>query len=172
MIYLELFLTSLKIGLFSFGGGYAMLPLIRTEVVSKGWMTAPEFIDMVAISQMTPGPIAINACTFVGYKMGGMMGSFAASAGMILPPFIFMSIIAVIWMKFAEADVVQQVFKVLRPTTIGLIGSAAILIAGNSLVNWQSIILFLLTLVILLRLKTNPIWLILAGGLVGFLLKL
>ncbi|MDP8231752.1 MAG: chromate transporter [Candidatus Zophobacter franzmannii] len=101
-----------------------------------------------------------------------MMGSFAASAGMILPPFIFMSIIAVIWMKFAEADVVQQVFKVLRPTTIGLIGSAAILIAGNSLVNWQSIILFLLTLVILLRLKTNPIWLILAGGLVGFLLKL
>jgi chromate transporter len=172
MILLELFLTSLKIGLFSFGGGYAMLPLIRTEVVSKGWMTAPEFIDMVAISQMTPGPIAINACTFVGYKMGGISGAIAASAGMILPPFIFMSIVALLWMKFAEADVVQKVFLILRPTTIGLIGSAAILLAGSSLINWQAVIIFSLTLAILLKFKFNPIWLIIAGGLIGYFFKL
>ncbi|MBN2830054.1 MAG: chromate transporter [Candidatus Cloacimonetes bacterium] len=172
MIYLELFLISLKIGLFSFGGGYAMLPLIRTEVVGRGWLSAPEFIDMVAVSQITPGPIAINACTFVGYKMGGIAGALSASLGMILPPFIFMSVVAVLWMKFAEADVVQKVFLFLRPATIGLIGSAAVLLAGNSLVNAQSILLFTLALGFLLKFKLNPIWLIVAGGLIGFIFKL
>ncbi len=172
MIYWQLFLTSLKIGMFSFGGGYAMLPLIKSEVVGKGWMTQPEFIDMVSLSQMTPGPIAINACTFVGYKMGGITGALAASTGMILPPFIFISIVAMLWMKFAEAGVIKTIFSVLRPTTVGLIGAAALILARSSLVNLVSIVLFLIALVVMLKTKINPIWLIISGGILGIVFKM
>ncbi len=172
MILWQLFITSVKIGMFSFGGGYAMLPLIESEVVGKGWMTQPEFIDMVAISQMTPGPIAINSCTFVGYKMAGITGALAASTGMILPPFIFISIVAMLWMRFAEARVVKSIFQILRPVTVGLIASAALILARVSLINIPSIIMFLLALAAMLKTKINPIWLIIAGGIVGIIFKM
>ena len=116
MIYLKLFLSFLQIGLFSFGGGYAAMPLIQEQVVTQhGWLTMTEFTDLITISQMTPGPIAINAATFVGSKIAGVPGSVAATCGCILPSCIIVTLIAWFYLRYKKMKMFQSVLESLRP---------------------------------------------------------
>ena len=147
MIFWELFYTFFKIGLFGFGGGYGMLSLIQGEVVARhGWLSVQEFTDIVAVSQMTPGPIGINSATFVGYtsviNSGGtiplaVLGSLVASFAVMLPSFILMLIISRWLMKYSRHKRVEELFKVLRPAVVGLIASAALLLMNSE--NFGSI---------------------------------
>lgn len=133
MIYLQLFWTFFKIGLFSFGGGYAMIPLIQKEIEANGWIASTEFADIVAISQMTPGPIAVNAATYIGVKTAGITGSIFATLGVSLPSFILIVIIARFFSKFKHNLIVDSVLKGIRPVTIGLISSAVVFFASMSI---------------------------------------
>ena len=129
MIYLKLFLSFLQIGLFSFGGGYAAMPLIQEQVVTQhGWLTMTEFTDLITISQMTPGPIAINAATFVGSKISGVPGSIAATCGCILPSCIIVTLIAWFYLRYKKMKMFQSVLESLRPAVVALIASAGIAI--------------------------------------------
>jgi len=126
MIYLRLFWTFFKIGLFTFGGGYAMLPLIQSEVLSKGWLTNEELINFIAISESTPGAFAINISTYIGSQVGGVFGSFCATLGVVVPSFVIIIIIANFYKKFKESKTVNGMLSGLRPCAIGLIGAAVI----------------------------------------------
>ncbi|MBQ2730083.1 MAG: chromate transporter [Clostridia bacterium] len=131
MIYLELFLTFLQIGAFTFGGGYAMLPLVSEAVVEKGWLTEAAIIDFVAVSESTPGPFAVNIATYVGSEMGGVFGAVCATLGVILPSFIIILIVAKCFDKFKESRIVKGFMSGLKPCVIGLI-SAAIFSLGKA----------------------------------------
>ena len=128
-IYLELFVTFFKIGLFTFGGGYAMLPLIQKEVLAHDWMELEEVINFIAVSESTPGPFAINCATYVGIETGGILGAVCATLGVVMPSFIVILCVARFYKKFKESKIVSSVMTGLRPAVIGLIGSAAILSA-------------------------------------------
>ena len=125
-ILLELFITFFKIGLFTFGGGYAMLPLIKAEVLNHGWMEIEEVINFIAISESTPGPFAINCATYVGMETGGVLGAICATLGVVMPSFIVILCVARFYKKFKESKVVSSVMTGLRPAVIGLIGSALV----------------------------------------------
>ena len=129
MIYLDLFLTFLKIGAFTFGGGYAMLPLIEEEVISHKWMSLSEVIDFVAVSESTPGPFAINMATFIGTKTGGFFGAVCATLGVVLPSFVIILIIAKFYQKFKNSKGVKYLMNGLKPAAIGLIASAVVTVA-------------------------------------------
>jgi chromate transporter len=124
MIYLILFLTFFKIGALTFGGGYAMLPFIKEEVVKNAWATMEELIDFVAVSESTPGPFAINMATFIGSRQGGLLGSVSATLGVVLPSFIIILIVAKFFEKFKENRAVKAVMSGLKPAVVGLIASA------------------------------------------------
>ena len=144
MIYLQLFYTFFIIGLFTFGGGYAMLSLIQNEVVvNHAWVTAQQFTDMVAISQMTPGPIGINSATYVGYAVtGNIFGSIVATCAVTLPSFIIILFICRIYTKFKESNIFASLMKTLRPVVIGMIGAAAgILVTKDNFIDWTSWVL-------------------------------
>ena len=132
MLYLALFISFFKIGLFGFGGGLAILSLIQMEVESHAWMTQPEFVDIVAVSQVTPGPIGINCATYVGYTVGGIWGSLLATFAIVLPSLIIMMAIckAYFWLnrKFKGNPYFEQTLRMLRFAVIGLIASAALLL--------------------------------------------
>lgn len=129
MILLQLFLSFLQIGAFSFGGGYAAMPLIQNQVVElHHWLTIPEFTDLITISQMTPGPIAINSATFVGIKIAGLPGAIIATLGCILPSCLIVTIIAWLYLKFRQMESLQSILNVLRPAVIALIASAGLTI--------------------------------------------
>lgn len=160
-----------KIGLFSFGGGYAMLPLIRQYVVvSNPWVTANEFTDLVAISQATPGPIAINAATYIGFKVGGMWGSIFATLGIVLPSFIVMLIITKFFLKFKNSKYMEDAFSGIRKAAIGLIAAAAILVAFDSFIDYKSIIIFLVAFIASYKYKADPITMTILAGIAGFLI--
>ncbi|MBO4444013.1 MAG: chromate transporter [Bacteroidaceae bacterium] len=186
MIFLQLFLTFFKIGLFGFGGGYAMLSLIQDEVVVKHlWMSSSEFTDIIAISQMTPGPIGINAATFVGYTAvvneglspaWGVVGSLLATGSQLLPSFILMFIISKFLMKYREHPSVKAVFSILRPLIIGLLASAALILMNKE--NFgspketpipfaYSILVFLFAFFAINRWKINPIYVLVICGVAG-----
>ncbi len=131
MIYLELFLTFLKIGAFTFGGGYAMLPLIQQEVTAKGWMELEQLVNFIAVSESTPGPFAINIATYVGSQVApiGILGSACATLGVVFPSFVIILIVARIYDRFKNSRSVQGVMTGLKPAVVGLIGSAIISIA-------------------------------------------
>jgi chromate transporter len=126
MMLLILFLTFLKIGAFTFGGGYAMIPLIQAEVQSHGWLSAEELVNFVAIAESTPGPIAVNMATFVGTRMAGIPGAICATVGVVLPSYIIILIVAKCFQKFKSSRVVSGCMSGLRPAVVGLIGSAVI----------------------------------------------
>lgn len=127
MIYLQLFLSFLQIGLFSFGGGYAAMPLVQGQVVTAhGWLSMSEFTDLITISQMTPGPIAVNSATFVGIKIAGIPGALIATLGCILPSCIIVTVIAKLYLKYREMDMLQGVLNSLRPAVVAMIASAGI----------------------------------------------
>ena len=129
MIYAELFWTFFKIGLFTFGGGYAMIPLIRAEVIQKGWLTGEQVVNFIAVSESTPGPFAINLSTYTGCEMAGIFGGLCATIGVVLPSFVIILIVARIYDKFRKSKPVQACMSGLKPATIGLIGAASISIA-------------------------------------------
>ena len=133
MIFLNLFLTFFKIGAFTFGGGYAMLPLIQAEVISKGWIEQDLLVNFIAVAESTPGPFAINTATYIGSEMGGsfgvwgsIFGSFCATLGVVLPSFIIILIVARFFEKFKESKGIKGIMSGLKPAAVGLIGAAVI----------------------------------------------
>ena len=145
MIYLQLFLSFLKIGFFGFGGGYAMLSLVQNEVIVRhAWLTGSQFADIVAISQMTPGPIAINSATYVGYMVAGnIFGSMLATLAVCVPPLTLMILIAVFYKRLHKNRYVESVVGWLRPLTTGMIGAAALLFLNReTFVDWTSVAIF------------------------------
>jgi len=168
MIYLKLFFIFFKIGLFAFGGGLAMLPLIQEEiVVNNGWLTEAEFIDLIAVAQSTPGPIAVNSATFIGQKTAGVIGALTATLGVVLPSIIIMLIIASFFFAFAKNRYVKRVLSVIKPATIGFIASAVWFVSIKTLIDWKSITIFIVVLAFSLYKKPNPIIITLATGLLG-----
>ena len=179
MIYWQLFLSFLQIGALSFGGGYAAMPLIESQIVtSHGWLTMTEFANLVTIAEMTPGPIAVNAATFVGTKIGGVPGALVATAGCILPACILVTLIAKLYLKYRNLSVLQSVLGSLRPAVVAMIASAGVLIMMNALwsgdvtlsgTNWVMAGIFVLCLVLLRRTKWSPILIMALGGVINFL---
>jgi chromate transporter len=170
MIYLQMVFTFFKIGLFSFGGGYAILAMIQQEVVVKyAWLTEAEFVQVVAISQMTPGPIAINAATFIGYHKAGVFGGLLCTLGVILPSVIIMLIITVSYLKLKKLAWFQQIFKRLRLLSVGLIAAALIMIMGNAVEGWYSVAIFATSFLLTWRFKLNPFTMLIAAAIFGML---
>ena len=194
-IYLQLFWVFFVIGLFTFGGGYAMLSLIQTQVVvTHSWLTESAFTDIVAISQMTPGPIGINSATYVGYEvlrqsgathLAGILGSMTATFAVMLPSFIIVLAIVKFYTRFKDSKIFEGVMSWLRPAVVGLIGAAALILmfkvdwtgarAGISVVrenfqDWTSWVLFAAAVVSSLFFKIGPIPIIIAGGILGLLI--
>ncbi len=130
-IYLKLFLTFLKIGAFTFGGGYAMLPLIQQEVIKNGWLTEEQILNFIAVSESTPGPFAINISTYIGTEKGGFFGALAATLGVALPSFVIILIVARVFTAFRKNRFVSGAMSGLKPAVIGLIG-AAVITVGKS----------------------------------------
>ena len=186
MIFLQLFYTFFKIGLFGFGGGYAMLSMIQGEVVTRyGWLSSSEFTDIVAISQMTPGPIGINSATYVGYtaiiNAGyshaiGIVGSIVTTCSVVLPSFILMILISKFFIKYQKHKSVTAVFNGLRPGVVGLLAAAALVLMNkeNFGTDYYSVIvstiIFLSVFIASHKYKVNPIMLIIICGIVGVLL--
>ncbi len=129
MIFIELFLTFFKIGLFTFGGGYAMLPLIQAEVVAHGWSDQQSIVDFIAVSESTPGPFAVNMATYIGAETGGILGSVCATLGVVLPSFIIILIVAKCFNIFKTSKYVKGCMSGLKPAVVGLIGSAMITVS-------------------------------------------
>ena len=176
MIYLQLFLSYLKIGFFGFGGGYAMLSLIQNEIVEqRGWLTASQFADIVAVSQITPGPIAINSATYIGYTLAGLGGSVVATFAVCLPSLTLMLLLTRFFLRHRENRFVQSVVKSVSPVVVGMIASAALLMiaprsGGNeNFVDCWSWILFAACLYGSYR-KVNPILMILLSAVAGILI--
>lgn len=138
MIYLTLFLTFFRIGIFSFGGGLAMLPLIFQTVQEFGFMSADEFSNLVALSQITPGPIAVNAATFVGYSFAGFIGAVCATLGVGLPSFFLIITVIKFLDKFNQNKGIEAAFIGIRPATVGLIAAAAVFVGESALIDKQS----------------------------------
>ena len=128
MVYLQLILSFFKIGLFSFGGGYAMIPLVQKEIESHNWLTAQEFIDIIAVAESTPGPVAVNTATFVGFKVAGFWGSVVSTVSVALPSFIIVLLIANAVKKFSEHPVMKGMLYGIRPVVISLIFTLSLLL--------------------------------------------
>ena len=186
MIFVELLCSFLMIGLFSFGGGYGMLSVIQGEVVTRhAWLTAAEFTDIVAVSQMTPGPIGINSATYVGYtavfnatdnEVLAVLGSLTASFAVMLPSIVLMLIVSRFFMKYSKHSSVEAVLKGLRPAVVGLIASAALLLmtvenfgspAETPLQFWVSVALFVAAFVAMKFFKISPILILVLAGIFG-----
>ena len=179
MIYLELLWSFLQIGLFSIGGGYAAMPLIQAQVVEQhGWLSMNEFIDLVTIAEMTPGPIAVNSATFVGIRIAGPWGAVVATLGCILPSLFIVSALAFIYFRYRNLSVLQSVLASLRPAVVALIASAGISILLKVLfpgtlfadLNWTGLALFSTAFLILRRFRWNPILVMTLCGAAGLLL--
>ena len=173
MTLLHLFLSYLKIGFFGFGGGYAMLSLIHSEVVVHNeWLTNGEFSDIVAISQMTPGPIAINSATYIGYEVAGIWGSIVATIAVCLPALTIMMLLTRFFLKLHDNPYVKGVVSGMKPVVIGMIMAAALLLIfphsddGRSFIDGWSWVIFILTLILSAR-KVNPILLIVLSAVMG-----
>lgn len=167
-LLIRLYLAFLKIGTFSFGGGYAMLPFIQKEIVEKNnWISMTEFTDIIGISQMTPGPVAINSATFVGYKVSGVLGSVIATLGVVTTSFILVTIINKLLDKFKESKLIKAALLGMRPVLIALIIYAFIDLAKEAYIDVKSIIITLIIGVILLSKKVHPILVIVIAAILG-----
>lgn len=188
MIYLRLIWAYLKIGLFGFGGGYAMLALIEREIVGPGWVTEQMFTDIVAISQMTPGPIGINSATYIGYvapgeystdfssPIFGILGSLVCTLVVVIPSFLLVAYTSHLIHRHKDSDVVKGIFAGLRPVVVGLIASAALLLINSAnfgetdyQIIW-SIILCMASFVMVYWMKWHPILIICLAGAAGWLI--
>lgn len=165
----ELFYTFFTIGCFSFGGGYAVLSFLQQEVERRGWMTTERFVDFVAIAQSTPGPIAINMATFVGYENGGVPGAVISTVAVSLPGMILMTLFALFFFHFYERPKAQAVFLGLRPAVVGLVAAAAWQIAAVSVVNWVAVAISVVSILLIARWKVGPVWLVIGSAVAGVL---
>ncbi|TCO69336.1 chromate transporter [Marinisporobacter balticus] len=155
---LEIFFAFIKIGSFSFGGGLAMLPLIEKEIViNHHWITSKEFVDIIAIAQMTPGPIAVNSSTFVGYKVASVLGALAGSVGVVITSFILITIVAKYFVQVKDHKATKAVFKGIRPAVLGLILSAGVSVGKTALIDFKSIFIAIVVFWGLIKLKLHPI---------------
>lgn len=187
MIFVYLFASFFKIGLFGFGGGLAMLPLIFQSVQSFGIMTSEEFSNLVALSQVTPGPMAVNAATFVGFNYAGLSGALVATLGVCLPAFLLMMIVYKFVQKFNDSRIVQGILSGIRPVTVALIGSAVIFVSETVLVSGPLIskklleagfgyfelipvCIFIVTMILVGKFKMKPIRVMILMGIAGALL--
>ena len=169
-ILIKLFIAFLKIGTFSFGGGYAMLPFIQAEIVEKNnWININEFLDIIGISQMTPGPIAINSATFVGYKLFGVIGSVMATLGVITTSFILVAIISKMLEKFKESTIIKAALLGMRPILIALIIKAFLDLAKESYIDLKSLVITTIIGILLLnkKIKIHPILVIVIAAILG-----
>ena len=184
MILLKLFFTFFKIGLFTFGGGYAMLPLIEEEVVRNGWMDTSDLVNFIAVSESTPGPFAVNVSTYVGCEVAGVLGSLCATLGVIMPSFIVILVVAKCFEKFKSGKTVKGCMSGLKPAVIGLIANAVISIGRTAffpesvypngisiafvtdLEFYVSFVTFVLTAVLALK-KVHPILIICLSAVIG-----
>ena len=177
MMYIELFFTFFMIGAFTFGGGYAMLPLIQEEVLRKGWMPLSEIVNFIAISESTPGPFAINIATYVGSEMGGLLGSICATLGVTLPSFIIILIVARCYDAFRKSRIVAGAMCGLKPAVVGLISAAILSIAQTVLMPTGvfalnaglavSLVIFAIALFLVLKKKAHPVLIIVMGAALG-----
>lgn len=183
MMLLTLYWSFFQIGLFSIGGGYAALPLIQNQVVDRhGWVTLNEFADVVTMSQMTPGPIAINAASFIGIRIGGIPGAVIATLGCITPSLVLSFILAYVYYRYRQLHVFQGIMRGLRPGVVALIASAGVSLvllaifngeaatADISKVDWLSVAIFLLAFVILRKWKVSQIAIMLGAGVIGLVI--
>lgn len=186
MLFLQLFYTFFKIGLFGFGGGYAMLSMIQGEVVNRyGWISASEFTDIVAVSQMTPGPIGINSATYVGYSAVvsagyapwvGIAGAVVATLAVVMPSFLIMLALSRLLLRYMNHPTVKSIFATLRPAVVGLLASAALLLMNtenfgspdtSSMQFGISLLLFAASFIAVWKFKVSPILLIILCGAIG-----
>lgn len=186
MFYFKLYLVFFKIGLFAIGGGLATLPFLQEIVNKYGWITSEELLNMIAISESTPGPIGINTATFVGYNTSGILGGLTATLGIITPSIIIIIIIAHYFSRFSEELIVKSAFYGIRPAVTGLIGAAGFEVAkialfnidryikGNSFIeifNFKGLILFGIMILLINRYKKHPIVYLFVGAIVGIAFK-
>lgn len=183
MIYLQLFLSFFQIGMFSIGGGYAAIPLIRDQVVTgHTWLSMSEFTDLITIAEMTPGPIAVNSATFVGIRIAGPLGAVVATLGCITPSLFIVSLLAYIYNRYKNVSALQSVLSSLRPAVVALIAGAGLSILtlvafqGNAValtsVNWVGILIFVAAFIALRKFKTNPILTMLCCGAANLIIGL
>lgn len=183
------FYQFLQIGAFSFGGGYAAMPLIQNQVVQvHSWLSQSEFIDLLTISQMTPGPIAVNSATFVGMRIAGMMGAIVATAGCVFPSCILVTVLAKVYLKYRNLSLLQGILKSLRPAVIAMIGAAGVSILANAFIDKnivfitasqilaniriQAVAIFIGSLILLRCFKMNAIYVMLLSGAAEVILQL
>ena len=173
VIYLELFLIFFKIGAFTFGGGYAMLPLIQQEVLSHNWMDLEQLVNFVAVSESTPGPLAVNLASFVGAETGGLLGAGCATIGVVLPSFLIILLVAKFYQAFRTNTLVKGCMNGLRPTVVGMIGASLLSVAGSAFSLSDGVVPLVLAVVLLAVIlfahwkKVHPILLIVGSAVVG-----
>lgn len=165
-----LYLSFLKIGLFGFGGGYAMISLIQDELLMRGWLSLETFVDIIAIAEMTPGPIAINSATFVGFKIASFPGALFATGGIITPSFILVIILVHLFEKIKTSPYINSIMTFLRPAVISLIAAAAISFGQTSLVDLKSVLITVGIFLAMLKTKVSPIILIIVAGILGIVI--
>ncbi|MGI6073184.1 MAG: chromate transporter [Fermentimonas sp.] len=165
--YWELFITFFKIGAFTFGGGYAMVPLIRNEVIKKNWLDDNEFMDMLALAQSAPGPIALNTAIFVGNKRLGVRGSIFSSLGVILPSLFTILIIAIVFTQFKENPIVERIFKGIRPAVVALIVAPLLSLGKSAGVKLTNIWIPIVVALVVWIFNVSPMYIIIASIALG-----
>ena len=171
-LVIDLFIAFAKIGSFTFGGGYAMLPMIKKEVVERhGWASDNEILDYFAISQVTPGVIAVNTATFVGYKIGGLVGAIAATLGVIFPSIVIIAIIAAFLTNFASLPAVVHAFNGIRACVCVLILNAVYNMAKKSVIDIPTAIIFILVAIVAIMSVVSPFILVILAGVLGFIIQ-
>ena len=167
-IYLEIFTTFSKIGAFTIGGGYAMIPVIQREIVEKrGWVNNEEFMDMLAISQSAPGILAINISIFIGQRLRGVKGSIIAATGTALPSFVMILLIAMFFSNFRDNEIVNRVFMGIRPVVVALIAVPLISLSRSTKLNRYTSFIPLISVLLIVMLGISPVYLIIAGAVLG-----
>ena len=167
---LKLFTTFFRIGLFTFGGGYAMIPLLERDVVQRnGWLNSAEFTDLLAIAQSAPGVFAVNMSVFVGYRRRGVSGALAAALGCVLPSVVIILLIALFFRQFRHIEVVNNVFMGLRPVVVALIAVPVFNVAKSAKLGWITLWIPVLSALLIVFAGVSPIYVIIVAGVAGFL---
>ena len=184
MQLLKLFLVFAKIGLFTIGGGLAMLPLIHNEMAARQWMAEAEFLDILAVSEMTPGPMSVNAATFVGYRLGGVGGALTATLALVLPSLLIIALVGALWRKHRDAPASRRILAVVRPVISGMILAAAFklllaclaggdsdfILPGGYTLDWRNLLIFSAIFIATWRFRANPLLALACGGVAGLVL--
>ncbi|KAA6338528.1 Chromate transport protein [termite gut metagenome] len=170
--YLSLFGIFFKIGLFTIGGGYAMVPVIEDEIVSKrAWISKEDFLDLLAISQSVPGILAVNISVFIGYKLRGIRGSILTAFGTVLPSFLIILSIAIFFHNFKDNAIVERIFKGIRPAVVALITVPTFSMAKSAKINQYNIWIPVVSALLIWLLGFSPVWIIIGAGIVGYLMR-